>query len=681
MRKHARIAFLFVLLLSTLCGNAGTWYVNGSAPAGGDGSYAAPFNYIWDATGAASDYDIIRVAAGVYGGQLHLKQGMKLYAGAGGPSSVFIEGAGLVGSSIIEADGVTDVTISDFTIRWGNSHIGGAITMVDSDVRIENCVFFQNHTDNLYHDNEHGGAIYAQNSTPHIIGCTFDGNGTGVGDGGAIYLENCAGYITGSHFESNSASFGAGGAICASDSTTRIEDCTFVRNLSRNGGGICSSDSDLTVENCVFEGNRVEYDDWPTSYCVGGGMSNIGTEGSTIVRNCRFTENYAMYKGGGLFNGGATPRIENCLFERNTTAFNGFGGGACDSVFDPGGIPPTQSFVNCTFNGNSAGNGGAFYNFGPRSLLVNCTLFGNTLKLFGGEPVPPDKSGGIYNEYAPAGILVLNTIVWGNQGDAQIMTGMAASTTAKYCDIEGGIFPGDHNISDDPLFRDAAAGDFHLSNAWFSATHSPCVDAGCPAADPDFVLLPTHDFEGDIRVRDGNEDHIAVVDIGIDEAPLRRPLAEATIDGPGSIIGPAGSLASAHYVCSLTAADYIAAASGYKCFFGAKNTDLSGITLKGTDAGTLVDKGLAKATASIFQGGAETTLVMTNGTLKLGPGKPFAIAIITVTVKIPDKPTELTLSLVGDGASTIVFENGITLPLDSFAKKITVSPGTAILKQ
>ncbi|GAG10470.1 unnamed protein product, partial [marine sediment metagenome] len=79
--------------------------------------------------------------------------------------------------------------------------------------------------------------------------------------------------------------------------------------------------------------------------------------------------------------------------------------------------------------------------------------------------------------------------------------------------------PGEGDISEDPLFVDPEAGDFHLDDA------SPCVDAG----DNDAPGLPPFDFDGDPRVIDGDDDEVAVVDIGADELV---PGVVAVIDLP-----------------------------------------------------------------------------------------------------------------------------------------------------
>ena len=84
--------------------------------------------------------------------------------------------------------------------------------------------------------------------------------------------------------------------------------------------------------------------------------------------------------------------------------------------------------------------------------------------------------------------------VWNNMGaDYDEQTGSSCE-------------PGIGDISADPMFVDAASGDYHLQY------NSPCIDAGTNAPE-----LPDYDFEGDLRILDGDNDGTAVADMGADE--------------------------------------------------------------------------------------------------------------------------------------------------------------------
>jgi hypothetical protein len=83
-------------------------------------------------------------------------------------------------------------------------------------------------------------------------------------------------------------------------------------------------------------------------------------------------------------------------------------------------------------------------------------------------------------------INIANSVLFGNAGS---QVSGPASTIVQYSCVEGG-FVGPGNISAEPLFVDATAGDFRLQDA------SPCRDAG------DRTLLPAdaQDLDGDGNV-------------------------------------------------------------------------------------------------------------------------------------------------------------------------------------
>jgi len=226
----------------------------------------------------------------------------------------------------------------------------------------------------------------------------------------------------------------------------RIESCIVRGNRTFNGfaGGITGN---ATIEDCLVEGNS-------SSYAAGG------IAGAPIVRRCTIQDNHG-YDGGGLYLFGG--RVEDTLIRRNSATEGTKGGG----VFV---TSASVVLLRCQIVDNTAAANGFYvvssagifaYTPGGAALVVNCTVANN--RFFRPDPPSFDDCGGVGGSFR-----IVNTIVRGNDG-AQLYLG--TGSLAIFSDIEGG-FPGDGNFDADPLFVDAAAGDYGLRPG------SPCIDTG-----------------------------------------------------------------------------------------------------------------------------------------------------------------------------------------------------------
>jgi hypothetical protein len=175
----------------------------------------------------------------------------------------------------------------------------------------------------------------------------------------------------------------------------------------------------------------------------------------TTIRNCIIKNNSGVQWGAGIDIRGnpANPFVVNTVFEGNDSSY---GGGAV-SIYQT-----TATFVNCIFTGNTSFVSVISGYIG--TTFTNCIVWNNTPETISGEP------------------------------------------TVTYSNIAGG-FPGTGNIDIDPQFADPENADFHLSPA------SDCIDAGNNAV----TGIPTYDLEGKPRFIDGDEDMVAVVDMGVYE--------------------------------------------------------------------------------------------------------------------------------------------------------------------
>ena len=103
--------------------------------------------------------------------------------------------------------------------------------------------------------------------------------------------------------------------------------------------------------------------------------------------------------------------------------------------------------------------------------------------------------------------IVTNCIFWGNNAPSGPEIGDSGTSLITYCLVDGG-WDGEGNIEGDPLFIDFANDDYHLQ------PDSPCIDAGTNGA----PSIPEKDFEGDLRIIDGDDNGTATADMGADEA-------------------------------------------------------------------------------------------------------------------------------------------------------------------
>ena len=209
----------------------------------------------------------------------------------------------------------------------------------------------------------------------------------------------------------------------------------------------------------------------------------------------------------------SSPSFENCIFRDNTSQ-----SGA--AMYNFGASP---ILTNCLMYSNQAlatGNGGAMYNNFSNPLILNCTIVENS-----GSAV-----GGIYNLTGLPRLF--NTIVWNNTGGD---FGGPDAVSASHCNVPANIV-GTGNITADPIFVDAALGDYQLQAG------SPCVDrADSTVVAEDFF----YDLAGNLRgVNDplSPERGIAVfaitVDMGAYELQVDGDVIDscpADIDGSGDV--------------------------------------------------------------------------------------------------------------------------------------------------
>jgi len=138
----------------------------------------------------------------------------------------------------------------------------------------------------------------------------------------------------------------------------------------QRGGGMYNDGGSPTLNNCIFRGNSANY---------GSGMCNINYSYPMLI-NCTFCGNFASVQGAGIRNSRSAPMLNNCTFSDNLA--NNAGAGMHNWKSGP-------MLINCAFTGNSSGSGAGMENtFGSYVTLTNCNFTENSAQTSG---------GGVYN--------------------------------------------------------------------------------------------------------------------------------------------------------------------------------------------------------------------------------------------------------------------------------------------
>ncbi|OIN55800.1 beta strand repeat-containing protein, partial [Arsenicibacter rosenii] len=364
---------------------------------------------------------------------------------------------------------------------------------VNNSTRLDGFVITGGLADGSTAADQQGGGMRLISSSAVVTNCSFERNQS-TAEGGGIYVNGGSPQFTNSRFTGNSAATG-GGMHQRGSSGSNVVNCIFSGNIGgTDGGGLYVLLNDgMTVSDCRFTSNTA-------SVGAGAWEANYTATVRTVLTRCRFEQNTATNKGGGLYVDGLGRTVSNCLFAGNTAANSG-GGTHIRNTNNTG-----TYFWNCIWTQNTA-------------------------------PV------GAWVSNEAAGSRITNSIAWNNSVPDM---GAAQSTYVFYSDIEGG-FPGTGNTSLDPQFADAGSGDFRLTAC------SPGIDAGDAASTA--ADIGTTDLAGNVRVQGGR------VDMGVYERtpallPSEQQILYVSPSGGGAQDGSswANAFPGANLQCALNLA-------------------------------------------------------------------------------------------------------------------------------
>jgi hypothetical protein len=540
-----------------------TVFINGAAPAGGNGTtWPAAYNDLTTALANALPGDSLFIAGGTYRTAndrnlvFSIPSGVKLYGGFGGTESYVFQRTRALGATVLSGDiglagnnadnnytvveirAATGVILDGLEIRDGNenrvpgtlstfppfnpeTYWGGGIYALSSSFDLTNCTIANCRA------SSGGGAIYTSNSPQvNIINCNLENNeaiGGGLpgfegGFGGAIYQENSTLGLVGNTIIRNNRARLGGGVYYGNGTILNTGQVPLPAPVVTNG---------LGINRLLLQNNQASED--------GGGMyiSDGLIEQTSIFFGAIFRGNSAGRDGGGVYILDRETPFGFSLLENNRAARRG-GGIAIQTGFTPN---KKISLINTILANNQAPTGGGVSHFhgtnNNQSILElrHCSLVANQ--------TGAGEGAGVH--ISDAFLQTINTLFWGNRAGGAVSSIRYANAVGElyHNALEEGSCPPNTGCNlgcifgQDPMLLGPAnpysAVGILEDTPYIPLPASPLVDAGGDPADFIPNTQPFNDYEEDYMVAH----RTCVPDIGAVE--MRRMLRQGgTWNNPNS---------------------------------------------------------------------------------------------------------------------------------------------------
>lgn len=273
-----------------------------------------------------------------------------------GDSTATLDGKGISTAIGVTPDGEGTV-IKNIKFINHRGDVGSVLIIYAKNVRIENCVFEDNHADE-------GGAI--QGMTDYL------------GASGLV-IDNCQFRRNAAYYD-NLEKTSWGPAICMYSLNSEVKNSIFEDNYAKSktdcwGGaiqvGLDEISSNIKVTNCIFKNNKAISLNGHSH----GGAGCVRT--GTIYSGCTFINNNAIEGGALTFH--ASGVINDCTFIGNEASEYG-GALSTGFLYDYMDL----SILNCNFERNSAPMGGAIQAKGLNILVQDSNFKKNSVTENGG---------------------------------------------------------------------------------------------------------------------------------------------------------------------------------------------------------------------------------------------------------------------------------------------------------